>query len=151
MTAAAEHRDTAERTSGAAAYRCLVVRREREAGARRDGAVVAGNERSSTLAAGPLTRKNQGARISVYGRVRRCRRKVRVLIRVLARRSRELVASAIIDHDLVIQTPVVLRVEGPVRIDLPDVSKRLGTACVGDAEKERSERRTAGVGEVRTT
>ena len=64
---------------------------------------------------------------------------------------RELVAHTVVDDQLVVEPPVILRIEPVVRVDLLQVANRFGSPFVGIPEQERGERTAAGVGEVRHT
>ena len=116
--------------------RGLVVDAVRAAQPRRPGAVVAVDEAALAFAAFPFTGKNQRAGIAVHSGVWLGGIELGILIAAGDGRTRELVAHAVVQHELLVHAPVVLRVEAVVRINLLQVPDRFGSACVRPAKQE---------------
>ena len=121
-----------------------LVGRVGEARARRPGAVVAGDQAARAGAAVAVTGEDQRAGIAVRRRIRLGRREVRILIAAGSRRTRVFVAHAVVDDQLAVHAPVVLRVEAVIRIDLLEIADGLGAARIRVAEQEGGERAAAG-------
>ena len=151
MTAALDDRDAPEGSTNTRAEYGLVVCAVRETHSRAQCPVVAGEEAASALSSGAVARKHERARIVVDGGIRLRRRKVRVLIAAGPRRLCELVAHAVVEDQLVVDPPVILRVKRIVRIDLLQIAHGLGPAAVRGAEQERGKRVAAGGGQRRRT
>ena len=115
-----------------------------QAEARRNRAVIAGDQAAYALPPRTVARENQRARIVIHRGIRRSRREVRVLVAARYRRQRELVAQAVVDHQLAADAQIVLRVESPVAVNLPQVANRLGRARVAVTEQKRREGAAAG-------
>src|SRR4029453_8946654 len=92
----------------------------------RPGTVVAREQAALALPTGPFAREHERTGIVVDRRVRLRRRQVRILIVARPRRLRELIAQTIVEDELVVHAPVVLRVEAVVRINLLEVADGLG-------------------------
>ena len=112
--------------------------------ARRDRAVVSGNQAARALPSRPRAGEDQRARIVVHRRIRLGRREIRILVAARHRRQREFVAQAVIENQLAADAPVVLRVKSPVAVDLLEVADRFGGAGVSVAEQERRKGTAAG-------
>ena len=149
MTAALHDRHAPERSTDSSANGRLVVGAVRETDARRQRAVVAVDQAAGALSPGTVTGEDERARIVVDRRIRFRRRQVRILIAAGVRRLRELVAQAVVEHQLVADSPVVLPVERIVRIHLLEIADRFRPARIRRAEQERRERVAAAVGQRR--